>query len=314
MKSITLAWTPFTGLGLYNGFRGNRWLRNRIKIYKQFVVASLLNQTDRDFVIWVAWRPEERTNPYVQELESWLKANTPFKIVFTYGGLCFWDDKYPPEVARERLALALHKTLPDLMDVTEDCDEIQVLLVPSDDLYDKITVASVKLAFQNNPELQAVGFQKGYICNYHTKEVLEYNPNTNPPFFAVRYPRGVFFDPGKHMTYISTKEDQGQYPKGTPYPSHEWIPNAFKMAFFEGRGFMVGTHGENISTHFNHPFGGAKVEGVLERFGISETATLELPRSIRKSILRKLPHKWQKRLRFIFGEKIFNRLYNFLRN
>ena len=29
-----LMYMPFSGLGLYNGFRGNRWLKNRIKICK----------------------------------------------------------------------------------------------------------------------------------------------------------------------------------------------------------------------------------------------------------------------------------------
>jgi hypothetical protein len=315
----TLAWTPFTGLGLYGGFRGNRWLRNRIKIYKQFVVSSLLNQTDQDFIIWIQWRPEERTNQYVKELETWLRANTPYKVVFTYGGLCFWDDKYPNEVARERLTVALKKTLPDLLDVTADCEDICVLLVPSDDLYGEKTIEASKRFLNENREYEAIGFTKGYITNYHTKEVLEYNPNTNPPFFAVRFPRNVFFDPGKHLKYISTKVDEGQYKAGTPYPSHEWIPNAFKMAFFENRGFMVGTHGENISTHFNHPFGGRRIEGeerlkVLKEFGILNSATLELPKSYRKALLRKLPYKYQRKLRFIFGERLFNRIYQYLRN
>ena len=36
-----LIYCPFTGLGLYNGFRGNRWLKNRIKIFKEFVVFDI---------------------------------------------------------------------------------------------------------------------------------------------------------------------------------------------------------------------------------------------------------------------------------
>ncbi len=310
---ITLAWTPFTGLGLYGGFRGNAWLKRRIKIYKEFVISSLLNQTDQDFVIWVAWRPEERTNKYVQELETWLRANTPFKIVFTYGGLCFWDDKYPQDVARERLSTALHKTLPQLLDVVGEHTEVCVLLVPSDDLYASKTIEASKKFLSENKNYDAIGFKKGYICNYQTKELLEYNPLTNPPFFAVRFDRNVFFDPAKHLRYISTKTDEGQYPAGTPYPSHEWIPNAFRMAFFEHRGFMVGCHGENVSTHFNNPYGGAKIENrleVLKEFGILNIATLELPKSFRKALLRKLPYKLQRKLRFILGERLLNRIYN----
>lgn len=315
MRKTFFVWVPFTGLGLYGGFRGNRWLKNRITIFKKFVVSSLVAQTDQDFVLWIGWRPEERTNKHVQELYTWLAENTQFKVVFTYGGLCMWDDKYPDDIARDRLQEAFRRTLPTLMDFAPDCEEIQVLLQPSDDMYDYRTIEDMKQKFAEFPELQAIGYKKGYITNYHSKEVLEYNPTTNPPFFAYRIPREIFFDPGKHMTYISTKTDEGKYKAGTPYPSHEWIPNAFRMAFLDRRGFMVGTHGENISTHFNHPFGGAKMDSsVLRLFGIYNEPPLHLPVSIRKMILRKLPFSTQKKLRYVFGEKLFHRIYEFLRS
>lgn len=313
----TLLYTPFTGLGMYGGFRGNRWLKNRIQIFKQFVISSLRNQTDQDFVHWIGWRPEERDNKHVVALGEWLTEQN-YKFVFTFGGLCFWDDKFSDEIAREKLAEALRITLPVLFDSVPDCDEVVTLLVPSDDLYDKNTVSAIKKALEDK-KLQAVGFQKGYLCNYNTKEVLEYNPKTNPPFFAIRFPREVFFDPGKHMQYISLKKDVGQYKRGTPYPSHEYLADCLAVGLFDYRGFTVGTHGENISTHFNHPYGGAKVEGeekleVLKNFGIQHTPILKLNISIRKILLRKLPHKWQRKLRYLVGEKVVHRLYEFLRN
>lgn len=314
-----LVYTPFTGLGMYGGFRGNRWLRNRITVFKEFVVTSLLNQTDQDWSLWISWREEEKDNLLVKDLELWLNVVLPGRVVFTYGGIMFWDDKYEPAVARERLFWAMKKTLPVLLDFVSDCDEVQILLQPSDDMYDCMAIESMKLAFKSNPTVTGVGFAKGYLINYTTKEVLEYNPKTNPPFFAYRIPRNIFADPGKHMNYISTKSDEGQYPKGTPYPSHEWIPNAFKMAFLDGRGFMVGTHGENISTHFNHPYGGpslSEVEtaNVLDSFGVRKVAPIKLPLSLRKWLMRKLPYKAQRKLRYIFGEMLYNKVYNFLRN
>lgn len=319
MKNITLLWTPFTGLGLYNGFRGNRWLRNRIKIYKQFVIASLLNQSDQGFALWISWRPEERTNLYVKELDDWLTEHTPWPHVFTYGGLPMYDDKYEDREARLRVTMALQRTLPDLMDICGGVDEVFVLLVPSDDLYHTHTVASVKRTF-NETKAKGCGFQKGYICNYHTKEILEYNPKTNPPFFAARYPHNTFFNPQKHLDYIATKVDEGKYKAGTPYPSHEWIPNAFApYAFFNERGFMVGTHGENISTHFNHPFGGRRIEGeeriqMQKDFGIARVEMLSLPLSLRKWAIRKLPYGWQRKLRYWMGEKLYPMFYKFIRN
>ena len=65
---------PWTGLGLYGGFRGNRWLKNRIQIFKQFVVPSLLAQTEQNFILWCAFRHEERDNPLVKELKKYLAS------------------------------------------------------------------------------------------------------------------------------------------------------------------------------------------------------------------------------------------------
>lgn len=307
MTNKTLVCVPFTGLGLYAGFRGNRWLRNRIKIFEQFVIPSLLAQTDQDFVLWVAWREEERSNPLVQGLEARLRTGfLPFKVVFTYSGCPMWDDKYPEHIARERLFWTLKNGLPELLDVVEGADEIYWLLQPSDDCYHKETIASVKKAFQD-PEMQAVTYTKGYICNYLTKEVLEYNPKTNPPFFAIKYPNKVFFDPGKHMNYTG------------PFQSHEYIGQKLKLAYFEGRGFLVGTHSENISTHFNHPYGGQRIEGLnreelLWNFGLDKSPPLELPWSFRKWLLRKLPHRVRRKLRYWGGEIIGNRIYQWIRN
>jgi Putative rhamnosyl transferase len=301
MKNAFLVCVPFTGLGLYGGFRGNRWLRNRVAVFKKFVIPSLLSQTDRDFIVWVAWREEEKNNPIVKELLRYMQAIPNFRVIFTYSGVPFWDDKYDDETARMRLFRTLKDAFPALMEVTSDCDEIYWLLQPSDDLYDRNTVDSVRKAFRET-DAQAVSFTCGYICNYSTMEVLEYNPNTNPPFFAIKFDRKTFFDPGKHMNYTG------------PYKSHEYIGDKLKLAKFEGRGFLVGTHGENISTHFNHPFGGAKVEGVLDNFGISGLSPIRLPISYRKWVMRRLPYRWQRKLRYIFGELLYSRFYNWIRN
>lgn len=318
MKSIFLVSVPFTGLGLYGGFRGNRWLKNRIKIFEQFVIPSLLNQTDREFVLWIAWRREERTNKYVQSLEKRLNLIPNFRVVHTFSGIPFWDDKFTDDIAREKLSLTLQGVLPELMDITADGNEVHWLLQPSDDLFTKDTVEKVKKVFLDE-NTEAVGYKSGYICNYNTKEVLEYTPKTNPPFFAIKFKRNVFIDPSLHMKYLSLKEDMNQYKKGTPYPSHEYLPKCLNMKHFDNRGFLVGTHGENISTHFNHPYGGRKITGLeletlLDGFGIQNVEPLVLSISFRKWFMRKLPHKWQRKLRYIFGEKFASKIYEMLRN
>ncbi|MCR4284938.1 MAG: hypothetical protein NUV97_02740, partial [archaeon] len=81
---------PLLGLGLFGGSRGSRWLRNRIIVLKQFVVPALLNQTNKNFTLWVSVRPEDRNDKQIMELELYLKS-TGLDVVFTYNGLCFYD-------------------------------------------------------------------------------------------------------------------------------------------------------------------------------------------------------------------------------
>lgn len=308
MKTAFLVSVPFTGLGLYNGFRGNRWLRNRITVFEKFVIPSLLNQTDRDFIVWVAWREEERNNPHVLVLKERLSEIPDFKFFFTYTGIPFWDDKYEDVVAHRRLATNLHNAGPDLMEAIGEAEEVHWLLQPSDDCYHKNTVEAVKAAF-HIPGIQAVTYKKGYICDYPTGKLKEYNPETNPPFFAIKYPREVFLDPYKHMTYSG------------PFKSHEYIGDKLNLATLEGRGFLVGIHFDNISTVFDHPYSGEDVSSeVLSDFGIKEAGLLVIPPSIRRKFFKKLPYGVKRKLRYWSGEKrwilrpVFALIYNFLRD
>ena len=312
MNKVLVA-VPFTGLGLYGGFRGNRWLRNRIAVFERFVIPSLLAQTDRDFILWVQWRREEQENPYVLELYERLKALPNFKVVFTYTGIALFDDKYETEIARQRLYDSIRGAAPELMEVVGECKDIYMLIQPSDDLYDRFTIESIRKAFETT-DAEAMVFTKGFLCNYQTMEVLEYNPETIPPFAAIRFPRATFFDPVKFIQYLGLKRDVGKYLKGTPYPSHEYLADCLKTGVFEGRGFLVGCHGENISTHFNHPYGGRRVEGMLDSFGIGGVEPIKIPISLRKKLMRILPYRAQRKLRYIFGEVIYGRYYNWIRN
>lgn len=315
MKKIKFfVYTPFTGLGLYNGFRGNRWLKNRISIFKQFVIPSLLNQSDRNFIHWISWRPEERSNSQVKELAEYLKSLPGYQFIFTFNGICFWDDKYPEEEAHARLSRSLHFSTLPLVDLIGEAEYVTMMIQPSDDLYEKHAVRDFKRVLDPGNPYQAAGYKSGYLCNYHTKEIRQYNPKTTPPFFAYTMPRETFLDPRKHMEYTG------------PYKSHEYIGDKMLFTPLPGRGFLVGTHGENISTHFNHPFGTdgegkplrvdstIEIETVLDRFGILHTTPIALPFSLRKWILRHLPHGWQKKLRYLWGEKVYGWFYQFIRN
>lgn len=314
-KVVHLLTTPWTGLGLYGGFRGNRWLKNRIKVFKQFVVPSLQNQRSKNFILVCNWRSQERKNPYVQELMRYMEGIQEFKTIHTFSGILFYDDKYEDWEARDRLIMGLHGALGELTNVIGECDEVLMTIQPSDDLYDEEMVEAVQGFFQEHPDFQALGFRQGYICNYQTKEVAEYGPNTSPPFYTIKFPRDVFVDPLKHVEYTALKSDVGKYKKGTPIPSHEYVGDALKYAATDDKGFMVGTHGENISTHWNHPFKGRMLSEeeavlVLANFGIQHVEPLKLPFSLRRWVLKRLPHSLRRKLRYWWAEK----LYNFIRS
>lgn len=294
---------PFTGLGLYGGFRGNRWLRNRIAVFKQFVVPSLKAQTVQDFTLWIAWRREEADNTYVHDLNRYLReVFGDDRVVFTFGGLCFWDDKYDDETAHQRLIMSLHQSLKELVNWVGDVKEVIMTIQPSDDCYRMDMVEKIQKLFRDT-DFNGAGFTKGFLMNYQTGELKEYNPKTNPPFFSIRFPKEVFIDPLKHAKWTG------------PYKSHEYLPDHVKYISIDERGFIVGTHGENVSTHFNHPYGGAEVsKETLAQFGLALVEPIKIRYSIRKAIMRRLPYRVQRKLRYIFGEKFYSRIYNFLRN
>ena len=173
---------------------------------------------------------------------------------------------------------------------------------PSDDCYHQEFVEQVQKLFNEMPSVQVLGFKKGFIMNYKTMEIAEYNPTTTPPFFTIKFPTPIFIEPWKHISYTG------------PYKSHEYIGDKLKMGFMEQRGFIVGCHGENISTHFNHPFKGNETpRAILRDFGLHAIQPLKLKTSFRKLLMQRLPHGWQRKLRYVFGERGYARFYHFIR-
>lgn len=313
MKIRHFMYVPFTGLGLYNGFRGNRWLRNRIKIFEQFVIPSLQAQTNKNFTLWISFRPEEKNNKYVKEfVESLKEYQVP--LVVTFNGVCFYDDKYEEKEAYARLVMNLHGSLGEMMDAIGEVDYVYMTIQPSDDCYRNDAVELIQKEFLWSG-IDAVGFKNGYITNYKTGDISAYNPETNPPFYTIKFKRDIFADPLKHIQYTSLKSDVGKYKKGTPLPSHEYVKDCLSYAQIDTRGFLVGTHSENISTYYDHPYKGREVsKSVLSEFGLENVELLKLRFSLRKKILSMLPHKVRRKVRYIFGERIWNKVYDFLRN
>ncbi len=302
-KQVHFMYVPWTGLGLFGGFRGNRWLKNRIKVFKQFVVPSLEAQTNKNFILWCSWRPQEMMNKHVIELQNWLETETELKVVNTWSGVCFWDDKYPDDIARERLISAVHGSMGYLLNYMGEATEVLMTIQPSDDCYHKEAVQEIQYML-GAKNIQAFGYKKGYMMNYRTLEVAAYNPKTNPPFFTIKFPREIFTDPRKHLEYTG------------PYKSHEYIGEKLVYKVNEDRrGFLVGTHGENISTVFDHPYKGMPMpQSVLKDFGLENAEPIQIRQTLRRAILRRLPYARQRRIRYVVGERFWQKIYEFLRS
>lgn len=302
-----LLYMPMTGLGLYNGHRGNRWLKNRIKIFKQFVLPSLKAQTNKNFILWISGRREDKNDPLFTEFVQFLKTQVP--TVATYSGVCFWDDKYPDEVAHERLVSALHGAMGEVINAIGECDDVLMTIQPSDDVYRTNFVEEIQWLFAQFKKHDCIGYQAGYVMDYLTGRVKEWNPKTTPPFYTIRFKREVFIDPFQHMKYTG------------PYKSHEYVKDFVKATYMNSRGFLVGTHSSNISTVFDHPYAGAEVSRViLKEFGLENVENLKLPKSIDTVIFKRLPYSVKRKLRYLAGEKksifrpVFSLVYNILRS
>lgn len=287
-------YVPWTGLGLYDGYRGDAWLKKRIRIFNSFVLPSILNQSNKNFCVWFSFRPEEESNLIVQSFIESLESIRGFRLVVTYSGCCFWDDKYPAEEASKRLLSALEGALPLLKQSTpEETDHVLMTIWPSDDMYLSNAVDDFQNALKG--ERKIAGYTRGYIMNYSTKEIAEYNPTTSPPFFTIKFPADIFFSPKQHYNYTG------------PYESHEYAKSHIGGSVdVLNRGFVVGTHGANISTTYNHPYQGPvlnkeKTDSVLIRTGTlysEPIQQLQGPGLLARRVLNSLP--FQKQLRDLY--------------
>ena len=230
---------------------------------------------------------------------------TGLRVVHTWAGIPFYDDKYPDEIAQKRLVNAVQGSLPELIDIVGDSEYVYETIQPSDDCYSSDAVEAIQRSFYQGTDRQVVGWRKGYVMDYRTLALREWNPNTIPPFFTIRFPKGVFIEPYRHASYAG-------------YKSHEYVGDNLRFKELTGRGFIVGTHGHNISTVFDHPFSGQEVpREVLADFGIGSAQPLTV--LFTKTPFDVLPYPVKRKLRYWAGEKrwplrwLFSLVYNLLR-
>jgi len=260
-----LVYTPFTGLGK-PGYRGDEWMKKRIEIFKNNTLKSLQNQTDQFFVHWISFRPEDQENDLVKELFAYI-CGQKWRAVFTFGGLCWWDDKYRFDKLQERLK----NTLPSLKDIVGDARYVYETVLASDDMYHKDVMESIQK--QPFAYKRALVHWQGLIRQTETNRLATWNPQPGhlPPFYTIMYPADVFLDPKKHFDYMAG------------FKSHEDIERLFECVRLPDQRYCVNVHNKNISTYWNckdedgvehkHPYVGEEITGqekddILKNFGI----------------------------------------------
>lgn len=285
---------PFTGLGLRDGYRGDAWLRNRIAVFKRFVLPALVGQTKKEFIVWVAWRHQEKENPIVGEFMRSLDGMRGMRFVHTFYGVPMWDDKYDDETAAARLKATLGLSLPVLASYVVDAEWVYLTCQPSDDMY--AANAAEMIQHELPATGKAIGWTNGYVMNYATKAVAEYNADTLPPFATIIFDKHSFVTPALHYDYIG------------PFKSHEEVKEALNFKELPGRGFCVGIHGENISTTWNVPFKGreltpAETEKAWLEFNCWDADPVVITKRLRllvRIVVNALPRPVQSLLRSLY--------------
>jgi hypothetical protein len=229
---------PFTGKGPFNGFRGQDWYDFRAGIFEDYTIKSLKYQSNKDFLLWCSFRPEEFDNPTTKKIKRILK-NSGLKYIMTYQGTMMTEDRAVEHNIdlKERLS----KALPEVRKVVEDADYIYETNLDSDDTlrYDFSEMVQNKKFKKNG----ALYMKHGFVYNIKDRLAEWHNPSSQQNY-TVMFPAEIYFDADKRLEYLNGLK------------SHEEIPKLFDAEEMPEGMYCAIIHGTNISTVWEHPFMG----------------------------------------------------------
>ena len=254
-KLIHLVYVPFTGLGSVD-FKGNSWFSYRADIFRDYTLKSLTNQTTKDFVLWVSFRPEEKENPITKQIEQDIK-NAGLKYILTFDGVMMWDDRglFHNKDLKERM----EKSLSVIKGQLEPAEYIFKTDLGSDDIFSKEALEEIQ---KQEPKLRgALYYLNGYVLDMVNMRLADWNRPTPCSKYTIMYPCDIFFDAEKHLEYVKGLE------------SHEFIPKVFDAVRLPDKRYMAGVHRANISTTWENQmrgqeYGDIDKREILKNFGI----------------------------------------------
>ena len=256
MKELRhLIYCPFTGLGIQE-FRGDSWYEYRANIFKKYVLKSLANQTEKNFILWVSFRPEEKTNPITDRIERDIK-DTGLKYILTFDVIMMWDDRGTWH--NKDLAERMVKSLKEIQEKVGKADWVYKTDLGSDDMLSEEAIKEIQ---QQEPSLKkALYYLNGYVLDMENIRLAEWNRNTACSKYTIIYPYETFFDAEKHLEYIKGLE------------SHEFITKIFEAVRLPDKRYMAGVHLGNISTTWENQMRGKQFNDlekpeIFKKFGI----------------------------------------------
>lgn len=257
MSFFHLISCPFTGKGIYgNGFKSQDWFEMRAEIFRTYTLKSFQNQSVKNFVVWLQFRPEEKHNPVTKKIEKYLKKSG-LDYIMTFDGIMIYDDRGTEH--NKDLKERMERTMKKLKSVIGKCEWVFKTDCDSDDIISRDAIKEIQ---QERPRPKgATYYLNGYAYDV-VRDMLAYwrRPSASQ-IFTVIYPREIFLDAEKHLKYV----------KG--FETHELLPLIFDATRLSDNMYACITHGINISTTWNCPFRKEEIFGeekinILKKFGL----------------------------------------------
>jgi hypothetical protein len=232
---------PFTGKTPRSDNQTQEWYDFRAEIFIRYTLECLKKQTNKDFIFWASFRPEELDNPTTGIIKEALNKSG-ITYLMTFRGTMMTEDRavWHNEDLEERLS----KVLPVLKTFVGNADYIYETNIDSDDTIHK---SFSEIIQRKDFNYQGAFYMKdGYAYNTDGRLNEWHNPYSNQNY-TIMFPRDVYFDAKKRLEYL----------KGLN--THEDIPKLFNAEELPKGLYCTIIHGTNISTvwDFNeksHPF------------------------------------------------------------
>ena len=221
----------------------DEWWEHRIKIYEHYCLASIKNQTNKDFLLMLKicdYVPDK----FQSQLRKLLRESGLAYIMFNM-------DQTTTRKAMDRYA--------------DEYLYVYYTRIDSDDMFHKNAIGEIQqYEFSHR---QALLFQKGYCYDCKNNRLQHYFM-PSPPFSTIMFPMSIYLDENKQNAY-------------TQITSHDTIIYCMDACTLSENKFIVNVHGTNrISVYQNDRtvFKGheneteiptAEVDNILKDFGIS---------------------------------------------